>query len=296
MTIVETELGKVAGEACGTHLAFRGLPFARPPVGPLRFRAPAPAEPWTGVRDATRFAPASLQGMLFVPGERVSSGQSEDCLYLNVFTPAVDAPQRPVMVFIHGGAFTLGSGSEPLYEGGKLAARHGVVVVTLNYRLGALGYLALGEHGERWGAIDNRGTLDQLAALAWVQRNIARFGGDPQQVTVFGESAGATSVCALMALPEARGTFARAIVQSPPLALALATRERAMTTTTRYLGALGLTPETSEQLLALPVEALHQTQLALERDRTRWLHFEPVASSVQPGEAIAAQRGSVVPL
>ncbi|HEY6876805.1 MAG TPA: carboxylesterase family protein, partial [Polyangiales bacterium] len=211
MTIVDTELGKVAGAQYGTHVAFRGLPFARPPVGPRRFQAPEPPEPWTGVRDATRFAPASLQGMLFVPGERVSEGQSEDCLYLNVFTPAADSQLRPVMVFIHGGAFTLGSGSEPLYDGAKLAARHDVVVVTLNYRLGALGYLALGEAGARWGAVDNRGTLDQLAALRWVQRNIARFGGDPRQVTVFGESAGATSVCVLLALAEARGTFARAI-------------------------------------------------------------------------------------
>jgi len=214
-TLVETTLGKIEGEKLAQVSVFRGIPFAAPPIGPLRFRAPQPAAPWHGVRSALAFGPAAMQGTSKVLGMEAIGPKSEDCLYLNVFTPAADGRKRPVMFWIHGGAFKLGSASSPLYEGSRLAARGDVVVVTTNYRLGALGYLSLHEHGgARLGASANCGQLDQIAALEWVRGNIERFGGDPGNVTLFGESAGGMAVAALMGMPAARGLFHRAISQS----------------------------------------------------------------------------------
>jgi len=196
---------------------FRGLPFARPPVGPLRFRPPEPPEPWSGVRDAARFGPSAAQNGALV-GPLMSLGISrtgEDCLYLNVWTPAADRGRRPVLVWIHGGAFVLGSGSQMLYDGATLARRGDVVLVTVNYRLGALGFLRLRDRfGERLPASGNEGLLDQVAALEWVRDEIAAFGGDPGKVTIFGESAGAMSCATLLGMPRARGLFHRAILQS----------------------------------------------------------------------------------
>lgn len=215
--LVETRKGRVRGRAEAGLAVFRGLPFARPPVGPLRFAAPEPAPAWTGTRDCTRFAPsASQNGALIGPVMSLGIGRTaEDCLYLNVWTPAADRGHRPVLVWIHGGAFVLGSGSQMLYDGAALARRGDVVVVTLNYRLGALGFLRLGERfGERLPATGNEGLLDQVAALEWVRDEIEAFGGDPGQVTIFGESAGAMSCATLLAMPRARGLFHRAILQS----------------------------------------------------------------------------------
>ena len=196
---------------------FRGLPFARPPVGPLRFGPPEPPEPWSGVRDAARFGPSAAQNGALV-GPLMSLGinrTGEDCLYLNVWTPGADRGRRPVLVWIHGGAFILGSGSQMLYDGATLARRGDVVVVTINYRLGALGFLRLRDRfGERLPATGNEGLLDQVAALEWVRDEIAAFGGDPGNVTIFGESAGAMSCATLLGVPRARGLFHRAILQS----------------------------------------------------------------------------------
>jgi para-nitrobenzyl esterase len=176
----------------GGLAVFRGLPFARPPVGPLRFQPPEPREPWSGVRDAARFGPSAPQNGALV-GPLMSLGitrTGEDCLYLNIWTPAADGARRPVLVWIHGGAFILGSGSQTLYDGSALARRGDVVVVTINYRLGALGFLRLRDRfGERLPATGNEGLLDQVAALEWVRDEIAAFGGDPDRVTIFGESA-----------------------------------------------------------------------------------------------------------
>jgi para-nitrobenzyl esterase len=196
---------------------FRGIPYARPPVGELRFAAPQPPEPWRGVRDATRFGGSPPQIELsvdFLPGMEVGP-QSEDCLTLNLATPARDGAARPVLVFLHGGGFAIGSGSQPLYDPRALARRGDAVVVTLNYRLGALGFLHL-DHlaGRAFGAEGNAGLLDQVAALRWVRANAAAFGGDPGRVAIFGESAGGMSVATLLALPAARGLFQRAIAQS----------------------------------------------------------------------------------
>ena len=196
---------------------FRGLPFARPPIGPLRFGPPEPPEPWSGVRDAARFGPSAAQNGALV-GPLMSLGinrTGEDCLYLNVWTPGADRGRRPVLVWIHGGAFILGSGSQMLYDGATLARRGDVVVITINYRLGALGFLRLRDRfGERLPATGNEGLLDQVAALEWVRDEIAAFGGDPGNVTIFGESAGAMSCATLLGVPRARGLFHRAILQS----------------------------------------------------------------------------------
>jgi para-nitrobenzyl esterase len=199
---------------------FRGIPYAAPPVGKLRFREPEPPTPWHETRSASHFGPAAPQlgAMSWLVRRAMGAavgGMSEDCLSLNVWTPALDGRARPVLVFVHGGAFVMGSGSTPLYNGSSLSRRGDVVVVTLNYRLGALGSLALrGVLPDAGDAPANLGLRDQIAALEWVRANIAEFGGDPGGVTVFGESAGAMSLGALLAAPRARGLFRRAILQS----------------------------------------------------------------------------------
>jgi para-nitrobenzyl esterase len=219
MTPLQTEVatGRLAGRRDAGVDLFLGIPFAAPPTGEGRFRAPRPPEPWSGVRDATRYGFASPQNALdagALPGMDVGR-QDEDCLTLNVFTPAADAGRRPVMVWIHGGAFVIGAGSQAIYDGRSLARHGDVVIVTINYRLGALGFLDLGARfGEEARDSGNLGLRDQIAALEWVRENIGAFGGDPGNVTIFGESAGGMSVGALLGSPRARGRFQRAIPQS----------------------------------------------------------------------------------
>lgn len=200
----------------GAVLSFKGVPYARPPVGALRWQPPQAPETWSGVRDAHAFGPRSIQpdrpqtSISYFGPER----ESEDCLYLNLWTAAASEDERrPVMVWFHGGAFQVGSGSLPIFDGENLA-RRGVIAVTVNQRLGALGFLAHPELSKQSGTSGNYGLLDQIAALAWVRDNIAAFGGDPDRVTIFGQSVGASSVCCLMASPLARGLFHRAIGQS----------------------------------------------------------------------------------
>ena len=213
--LVETPAGKLRGEAIGALNVFKGIPYALPPVGGLRWRPPVAMSPWTGVRDAAQFSAACMQPK---PQPSIYADElaavSEDCLSLNVWAKQ-GARNEPVLVWIHGGALTSGSSSERMYDGAKLAAR-GVVLVSINYRLGILGYLAhpqlSAESPQRISG--NYGLLDQIEALRWVQRNIAAFGGDPANVTIAGESAGGLSVMYLMASPQARGLFARAIAQS----------------------------------------------------------------------------------
>ena len=221
--IVKAPAGTLRGEALDGVDAFRGIPYAQAPTGRLRWRPPVAAEPWRGVRDATRFGPACHQPpsrpeSIYAPAE--TPAMSEDCLSLNVWAPTQTAAdktpeQAPVFVWIHGGALSSGAGSEPMYDGERLAAQ-GVVAVTINYRLGVLGYLAhpqLSEESDD-GVAGNYGLLDQIQALRWVQENIAAFGGDPANVTIAGESAGALSVMYLMAAPPAHGLFHKAIAQS----------------------------------------------------------------------------------
>jgi para-nitrobenzyl esterase len=212
---VATASGPLEGVKEGTVTVFRGVPFAAPPIGPLRWRPPEPATRWTDARLADRFAPVCPQTGAYPP-ESPAEPMSEDCLYLNVWVPDHRPGERlPVMVWIYGGALENGSASTPLYAGEHLA-QHGVIVVTANYRLGALGFLALDElrHESARGISGNYGLMDQIAALAWVRQNIGAFGGDPQVVTVFGQSSGAISISALVASPMAKGLFQRAIAQS----------------------------------------------------------------------------------
>jgi para-nitrobenzyl esterase len=206
--------GAIEGESLGAVLAFRGIPYAAPPVGPGRFHAPQPAPVWAGVRPALDFGPACPQLIDNDPTENNGTVMAEDCLTLNVWTPKADGARRPVLFWIHGGAFVVGSSRNSWYDGSRLAARGDVVVVSINYRLGAWGFLSLSPFGAEYADSANLGLLDQVMALQWVRDNIARLGGDPDNVTIFGESAGAASVGALLSMPKAKGLFAKAILQS----------------------------------------------------------------------------------
>lgn len=240
--------------------AFRGIPYAQAPVGELRFRPPRPPEPWTTPRDATVFGPTCYQHEPAFRGEDfnyralVSLGwrPGDDVLNLNVTTPDPDAAGLPVMVFVHGGAFNHGNGALPLYEGHRLAAR-GVVYISINYRVGAEGFLHLDDGGT------NLGLRDQVAALAWVRDNVAAFGGDPGNVTVFGESAGAMSIALLLVSPAARGLFHRAVVQSGsgPEAIPAAT---AAETAAGVAAVLGVRPRREEVGRSTPAELLAATE------------------------------------
>jgi para-nitrobenzyl esterase len=214
--VVELATGRLRGERGDGVSVFRAVPYARPPVGPLRFRPPEPAPPWAGVRDATADGPICPQ--LLTPLEtlvgRPDLPQDEDCLTVNVWTPATHGGRRPVLVWIHGGAWLNGTGAESWFDGSSFARRHDVVVVTMNYRLNVFGWLHLGGLSDDEADSGNAGLLDQVAALRWVREHIGAFGGDPARVTVAGESAGAMSVGTLLATPTASGLFHRAILQS----------------------------------------------------------------------------------
>ena len=221
---VRVDGGRLAGVAASDRRSgaplqvFLGIPYAAPPVGDLRWRPPQPVAPWAGTRRADRFGDSPAQRPEPFDAAPVRGGFSEDCLTLNVWAPVAPASTpRPVMVWIHGGGFVSGGSSPARYDGGALAAR-GVVVVSINYRLGRLGFFAHPalRRGQGDEGVGNFGLMDQLAALRWVQRNVAAFGGDPGCVTVFGESAGAASVAWLLACPQAQGLFQRAAMQSAP--------------------------------------------------------------------------------
>ncbi|MFS1185565.1 carboxylesterase/lipase family protein [Bacillus velezensis] len=211
---VQTRCGALKGTAGRGARTWKGIPYAKPPVGELRFKAPEPPALWDGVKHADSFGPVCPQpdDMLSISFSGDIPPQSEDCLYLNVFAPDSEGEKKPVMVWIHGGAFYLGAGSEPLYDGSALAADGDVIVVTLNYRLGPLGFLHLSSIHDAYSS--NIGLLDQIAALRWVKDNISEFGGDPDNVTIFGESAGGMSIASLMAMPDAKGLFHKAILES----------------------------------------------------------------------------------
>jgi para-nitrobenzyl esterase len=309
--------GKVLPEGV---LRFTGIPYAAPPVGDRRFRPPAPAEPWSGIQDAVSFGPGAPQNAS--TAERLMGAQpkqsSEDCLTLNVWTPGLDDAARPVMVWLHGGAFATGSGGVPWYHGNRLAARGDVVVVTLNYRLGALGFLHLAQLlGGEYAAAGNLGLLDQIAALEWVSGNIAAFGGDPGRVTIFGESAGGMSVATLLGAPAARGRFQRAIAQSGAAAnvstpeVAAAVAEAVVAELHEASG--DNTCSAPEILLEAPVGQLLAAQDAVARRLTgramarevpagqaSWLPFQPVVDGTvlpeHPLDAIAAGAAADVPL
>lgn len=298
-TTVETSYGKLRGEAADGVRAFRGIPFAKPPLGRLRFRAPERAEPWSGVRDATRYGPGSFQAdrpMAKILGIIVPE-QSEDCLTLNVWTPAADGARRPVMVWVHGGAWVIGSGSERPYVGASLARRGDVVVVTINYRLGAFGYLRGKGLGSDFDSSGNESLLDVVAALEWVRDEIAAFGGDPANVTLFGNSAGAVNSACLLAMPRAAGLFHKVIVQSGSLNLTRTT-EAAVEATRQVMKEIGLAANEADKLRDLPAATLLAAANKVA-GRSLLPPFAPVADGdllpEKPFAAIAAGSARGVP-
>jgi para-nitrobenzyl esterase len=281
--IVDTRSGKVQGlERDGIHV-FRGIPYAAPPVGPRRWKAPGREASWSDVRDATQFSAMSAQGDFLLDQMLggVARPKSEDSLYLNVFTPGLDDRRRPVMVWIHGGAFMFGEGATPWYDGTRFATRGDVVVVSINYRLGSFGFLHLSDlFGADVAGSGNLGILDQVAALEWVRDCIDGFGGDPARVTIFGESAGAGSIGTLLGLPAARGLFHAAIPQSGAASW-YSTTERATEVATVLIDALGVRPGDLDALYAKTTDEIiaAQTALGLETDSTG-LPFQPVVDGV----------------
>jgi para-nitrobenzyl esterase len=272
MTVVDTTSGPVRGLEQDGLLHFRGIRYAAPPIGALRFRPPQPAASWTEPADATGFGAVSVQDAdplsLDVAGTEAhfypeGSRADEDCLFLNVITPAQDGG-RPVLVWIHGGAYEWGSGSGGWFDGTRFAAEHDVVVVTLNYRLGVLGFAWLEDYEEGAG---NLGIRDQIAALAWVRDNIARFGGDPTRVGIVGESAGGGSVLSLLASPLAVGLFSRAVVESGTLGQ-IAAPANGATTTAALLEQLQIAPDRDDVMAGLRRTSLFRLQAA-QRALTR---------------------------
>jgi para-nitrobenzyl esterase len=262
---IETTSGKIEGVFRKGLYKFCGVPYAAPPVSERRWLPPAPPEPWGGVRPAKEFAPNAPQApteiQLLEPPEKLP--QSEDCLYLNIWTPGLDGAKRPVMVWIHGGGFTTGAGSWLVYNGRTLSTRGNVVIVTINYRLGVLGFLNLNEVTRgKIPATGNEGLLDQVFALEWVRDNISRFGGDPDNVTIFGESAGAMSVGVLLAMPGARGLFHRAILQSGA-AHHVNSRERAEKVGANLLDILDIKPTDVNKLRSLTEQQILDAQVEI---------------------------------
>ncbi|MBX9825101.1 MAG: carboxylesterase family protein [Xanthobacteraceae bacterium] len=288
--LVRTGSGELRGARENGVVVFRGVPYAAAPVGELRFAPPQPVQAWQGVREATKDGPIAPQGrsrLAHVMGD-FERPQSEDCLTLNIWTPAADGKKRPVMVFIHGGAFASGAGSLPWYSGERFAANGDVVFVAINYRLGALGFLCLP------GVSDgNLGLLDQVAALKFVRDNIAAFGGDPDNVTAVGQSAGAASIAILMTMPQAKGLFRRAILQSTPFGRMARAPEDAHRIGGRLLEVLGLRPEENDKLKALPFAKFIAAQGEVARLEKKFADalapFWPVIDGkVYPGEVAPA--------
>jgi para-nitrobenzyl esterase len=290
--IVETASGRVRGTVEGGVRTFKGVPYAAPPLGALRWKPPQKVTPWPGVREAASYGNMSIQAenvfglpadllKLFTLGGRQKI--SEDCLYLNIWTSGLEGRKRPVLFWCHGGAFVTGSGSSPWTDGANLCRLDDVVVVSINHRLGALGYLHLEDvAGEAFAGAGTAGMRDIVAALEWVRDNIAAFGGDAGNVTIFGESGGGAKVCVLMALPSAKGLFHKAVIQSGP-AVQMADREDGTKTTRQVLAELGLDAASAGKLRELPALTILKAQNAVQAtvsrasfSNRRRLGFNPV--------------------
>jgi len=307
MVTATTRYGTVSGESSNGVARFLGIPYAASPTGALRFQAPAPPEPWEGIRECVVFGPTPPKPDYVAPFDTLLPEPSiagDDWLNLNVWTPALTG-SRPVLVWIHGGAFSNGNSAVPMYDGAAFA-RDGVVLVSINYRLGIDGFALLPD------APPNRGLLDQVAALEWVRDNIAAFGGDPANVTIFGESAGAMSVTTLLGMPRARGLFARVIAQSGAAQVGADPRD-ARLVTGELSAAIGF-EATAASLAGLDLGKLIEAQAAVRDaltvapDPARFgasvvatsMAFIPVIDGdvlpVHPLAALAAGHGSDVPL
>ena len=277
--VVETASGRIAGTTAGGVHAFKGIPYGASTAGANRFLPTQPPQPWTGVRAATAYAGRSPQAGMFAQRPELATvwgpldtlPVGEDCLTLHVWTPGLDGAKRPIMVWLHGGAFSFGSANSPRYDGSRLALRNDVVVVAVNHRLNIFGHLDLGQLGDaRFAHSGNCGLLDLVAALEWVRVHADRFGGDAGNVTIFGQSGGGGKVSALLAMPSAKGLFHKAIVQSGA-AIRFAERERTAELAGAVLKQLGLGRGQIDRLQALPVE---QLVAAVEAQKTlpppRW--------------------------
>jgi para-nitrobenzyl esterase len=300
--VVVTRHGRLRGTRQDDLVVFRGVRYAQPPVAELRLRPPVPLAPGDDLVDATAGGPIAIQPPAgpgrYGPGDPTE--QSEDCLSLNIWTPGCDEAGRPVMVFVHGGAFLTGSGSSLMYQGDRLA-RRGVVVVTINYRLGALGFLAhplLTDTTTR--SFANWGLMDQIAALAWIREHIAAFGGDPGNVTLFGESAGAMSVADLLGIPRARGMFRRAILQSG--ACVALPPEPASEVAERFAALVGVTEPSRAALARVPVADIvsAQREISAAVDQGMGMPFPPVVDggllARHPADEISSGNASDVDL
>jgi para-nitrobenzyl esterase len=262
---VSTAYGRLRGESRGDLLIFRGIPYAGSVSGANRFKAAPPLQPWAGVRDARKLGPPSPQ-----PGRTARGNEpapAEDCLFLNIWTPALDGHKRPVMFYNHGGGFTTGSGGAAYQDGGNLARTFDVVVVATNHRLGLMGYLYLGElGGEEYATSGNQGLLDIRDALEWVRENIAAFGGDPENVMIFGESGGGAKTSCLYAMPSAAPFFKKASIESGP-GIRMLPRDVAAETTLMALKALGLEKTEWRKLLEASLDQLLSVQTSLAQSR-----------------------------
>jgi para-nitrobenzyl esterase len=279
--IARTALGDLEGVRVRGVAIFRGVPYAEPPVSGRRFAPPAPARAWAGLRAAREHGPIAPQpaSRLRIAMGDFARPQDEDCLTLTIATPAADGGRRPVLVWLHGGAYLSGAGSLDWYDGRHLAREGDIVVVGVNYRLGALGWLR--REGVSPG---NLGLLDQQAALAWVRDHIAGFGGDPGRVTVAGQSAGGSSIACLLGMPAARPLFHRAIMQSPALGRPPVTAERAERLAGDILGELGIeggADDEAARLRAVPAAQLVAATSAVARKRARFADMTPPVQPVQ---------------
>lgn len=303
--VVKTTNGPVQGLVENGVQTFKGLRYASPPLGPLRFMPPQKPKPWTDIADATRLGSASMQlrtggsavsypgnvgqalTQLYTPADDVAR-QNEDCLFLNVWTPSLENARpgkRPVMVWFHGGGFNYGSGSWPAYDGRNLASRHDVVVVTVNHRLNAFGYMYLGNLlGEPYATSGNAGQLDLIAVLEWVRDNIAEFGGDPGNVTIFGQSGGGGKVSALLAMPGAKGLFHRAIIESGP-GIRGVPKDVAAAVAAAVLSELQIGSGDAKSLLSISAQQLATATAAMQAKSggapgTGGLRFAPVVDGI----------------
>ena len=274
-TAVSIDQGKVQGEMTSNKVvSFKGIPYATPPVGDLRFMPPQDPKPWDGTLKALEYSKVEPQPLDDLTGA-AGYTQSEDCLYLNVWTPKLDGAKRPVMVWIHGGGYSYGTANDPMYDAANLSKRGDVTVVTINYRLGPFGFMYLADvAGQQYAQSGNVGLLDQAAALKWVKNNISAFGGDPSNVTIFGESAGAGSVCSLLSMPAAKGLFRRAIAESGAASM-LTSPAKATEMTQKFMQLAGVTEVaglkslTSKEIVQTESELLSQSPGTIT-------NFEPV--------------------
>ena len=319
IAIVETQYGKVGGYVDRGVMAFKGIPYGASTAGAGRFMAPKPPQSWAGLRSSRHFGPESPQeyraiwendeeGFLF---EWDYGRQSEDCLRLNIWTPSTEGSHRPVLVYLHGGGYSVGSSSElKMFDGVNLAKRGDVVLVTINHRLNVVGYFDLSAYGDEFAESGNAGTLDTVAALRWVHDNIAQFGGDPGNVMIFGQSGGGGKVCTLMATPVARGLFHKAGVESGAT-IRIGTQDRSRELAERTLKKLGIAPADVRKLQEMPyaqLEAAASAVIAEARPQgpidfkhlNRYLGYVPVVDgkvvTQQPFDPAAPESAAQIPL